>query len=101
MSKEKTTEEVRENFLNHLKELVDYWDSIDTKNTKEKLSGLVFSILSTLDGCSSVLPGFIVAPFPHKDDKEFNIQEGNDYYPENNYNSIKCDIAGSLHELFK
>lgn len=101
MSREKTMEEVREEFLGYIEMMINYWDDINSKNTKEKLNGLAFSILSMLDGCSASLPAFIVAPFPHKDDKNFNIEEGNNYYPENNYTNIKCDIAGELHEFFK
>jgi len=99
MSKEKTVEEVRTEFLEHIRELVNYWDRIEKDTTKEKLEGLAFSILVTLDGCSS-LPSFIVAPLTDKDNKQFNIEEDEDYYPENHEANIKCDISGELHELF-
>ena len=99
MSKEKSVEEVREEFLSHVRSMVDYWNDIEKETTKEKLEGLAFSILSTLDGCTN-LPCFIVAPLPHKDDRQFNIDEEEDYYAENKEDCVKCDIAGELHELF-
>jgi hypothetical protein len=99
MSREKTMEEVKEEFLNHIRGMVDYWNEIQKDTTKEKLNGLAFSILTMLDGYSS-MPSFIVAPLPHEDDKEYNIENEEDYYPENHNSDVKCDIAGSLHELF-
>lgn len=102
MSREYTTEEIREQFLDHIRAMVNYWDSIPKETTKEKLDGLAFSILAALDGSSAGLPGFIVAPLPHQDDKQYNIENDENYYPENDEieNQIKGDIAGLLHELF-
>lgn len=100
MSREKTVEEVRSDFLNHIKIMISCWDNLSNKTTKEKLEGLAFSILVALDGEAGILPAFIVAPFPHPDDKQFNIDENENYYPENDDAKINCDIAGSLHEYF-
>jgi len=102
MSKEYTKEEVREQFLDHIRMMVDYWDSIPKETTKEKLSGLAFSILTALDGCSADLPSFIVAPLSSPEDKQYHIDEDENYYPENHEieGKIKCDIAGGLHEFF-
>jgi len=99
MSREKTVEEVREEFLEHIRGLVNYWDGVENYTTKDKLQGLAFSILTTLDGCTD-LPSFIVAPLPHKDDKQYKIEEDENYYPENHNIDVKCDIAGDLHELY-
>ncbi len=81
--------------------MVDYWD----KNARErdvhgKLSGLAFSILAELDGSGVGLPPFIVAPMPYKDDQMYRQQRGENWYPYNNSDSVKADVAGSLHELF-
>lgn len=93
-----TTEEVREHFLNHVRNMVDYWDRhVERETTRERLSGLAFSLLVLLDG-GTHLPGFVVAPAPHRDDREFHISEGKNYYPE--APEVECDIAGFLHELF-
>jgi len=102
MSREKTTDEVREEFLSHIRYLIDYWNRIPQDSTKERLEGLVFSILVALDGGSS-LPGFIVAPIPHETDRECHIENGKDYYPENYgiENQIKGNIAGGLHKLLR
>jgi hypothetical protein len=102
MSKEYTKEEVREHFLRHVNSLIEYWDRDDldsVKTSRDRLEGLAFSIMVVLDGCAMALPGFIVAPFPHENDKEYAILEGDDYYAFNDEDLVKCDIAGSLHEL--
>lgn len=93
MSREKTTEEVREAFLAHIRNLCFNW-SRQEGSKRQILEGLAFSILVTLDGCGP-LPGWFLAVKPHPDDKEFHIEEGDDYYPEELKN-----IAGNLHERF-
>lgn len=102
-SKEKTTEEIREEFLKHVRSCINYWDTVDGKDApktqKDRLEGLAFSMLVALDGGAMALPGFIVAPCPHESDKEYHLSEGSDYYPENHELDVKGDIAGCLHEL--
>lgn len=102
MCREYTVGEIRKQFLEHIRGLVNYWDGIPEKTITEKLEGLAFSILVVLDGGAMGLPGFIVAPIPHPSDKQFHVEEGEDYYPDNYEieGRIKGDIAGELHELF-
>jgi hypothetical protein len=101
MSREWTEDEIREKFLAHVRVMVDYWDREPRAETqKRRLEGLAFSILVALDGCAGGLPGFIVAPSPHPEDKAFHQSEGENYYPENHEADVKGDIAGCLHELF-
>jgi hypothetical protein len=98
MSKEKTVDQIRDEFLTHVEHLVEYWDK-NTKDKREAMEGLAFSIMSTLDGSSMALPAFLVAPFPHESDKEYHIENESDYYPYNDESKINGDIAGCLHEL--
>lgn len=101
ITKEYTKDQVTENFLQNIKGLCRYWNRIEDQNTIEKLEGLAFSILSCIDGCSGAMPGFILAPLPHEDDKQFHIDEEDEfYYPQNHESKVNCDIAGGLHELF-
>ena len=94
MSKEKTEQEVREQFLNHVRMLVDYWEKETSKQTlRERLDGLAFSILVAIDGENVDLPPFILAPIPHEEDKQYRIDNGEDYYPENHNSNVKCYIA--------
>ncbi len=109
MAHELTTEEVRERFLDHVRTMVHYWETVSMKQRElvnetelhARLSGVAFSILVLLDG-GTRLPGFIVAPVPHESDKAFHQNEGSDWYPENHRieGQVQADIAGCLHELF-
>lgn len=95
-SRELTQDEVRDNFLSHIKGCIHYWNSQPGPQIS-KLEGLAFSILAAIDGCTD-LPGFILAPLPHKDDKQYCIDNEEDYYPQNSEGIVNCDIAGTLHE---
>src|SRR3972149_5783195 len=97
--REFTEEEVREKFLQHCWVLIDYWENVPNKSMHDKMVGLVFSILVSLDGESAGLPAVLVAPIPHPDDKEFLIREGESWFPENDERLVNCNIAGSLHDL--
>ena len=101
MSKEYTTEEVREKFLRKVNGIVKFWHEVKDRTELEKLDGVAFSIMSTLDGCAIDLPMFIVAPAPHETDKEFHQEDGSDWYPESHEveNEINGNISGCLHEL--
>lgn len=91
-----TDDEVRDQFLNHLARTVRYWIREDRAPTiTDKMTGLVHSILATIDGSDAALPGFILAPSPHPDDEQFHRDEGERWYPRD---ETKHDIAGALHE---
>lgn len=95
-AKAKTAEEVREEFLRHISDLVEYWDSESRAHTlRERLDGLAFSILNIFDGTTTALPAFNISCAPHPDDKEFSISNGEDWY-EDGLVINDC----SLHELW-
>lgn len=96
MSRPYTKEEVREEFLEYIRGLVDYWEyESRAKTSKEKLEGLAFSILSALDGCAAAIPGFEVKAIGTEEDIEFYKKNEENYYPLEGE-----DIAGCLHEHF-
>ena len=97
-SREYTQDEVRDMFLDYVRGITEYWLELPNKTTKERMEGLAFSILTCLDGGTS-LPGFIVAPAPHESDKEFHQDRGENWFPDNTESNVNCDIAGGLHEL--
>lgn len=101
MARELTREEVRDNFLEEVRIAVDYWasDAVLAHYTiHERLSGVAHTILAKLDGCSPGLPGFIVAPLPNPEDKQYFIEEDTNWYPENHEAEVSADIGGGLHE---
>lgn len=78
-------EKERENFLEHVSCLVEYWNREDLKgDQKERLEGLAFSILSFLDGCSGSIHSVIPAE---------EVSDGIIFDHRNN-------IAGCLHDEF-
>lgn len=94
MSREKTAVEVQQGFLEHIWDLIEYWEKENRAETsRDKLEGLAHSILAMLDGCSMGLPGFAVIPNPHPDDKRYYIENEEDWYPDN------VDIGGDLASL--
>lgn len=100
-----TEDEVRELFLQHVRNVVGYWTGVYDRGERtpaECISGCAFSILVMLDGGSADLPGWAVVPYPHEEDKAFLIAQGIKPYPElsNELHRQLVDIAGSLHELF-
>jgi len=98
MAREMKKTEVQQEFISEVKSIVAYWNKLKIA-PKEKTAGVAFSILNLIDGYGD-LPAFILAPDPHKDDKEYNKSRGQDYFPENNNSKVNCDIAGGLHDLF-
>ena len=92
--REYTAEETRDMLIKKIHALVNYWDK-ETRvtDTREKLSGLAFSILSTLDGGQMGLPGFVVSPNPHPTDKQYHQDQGENWFPDG------VDL-GVLHEFY-
>lgn len=99
-SREYTTDEIRQQFLEQVWTIISYWHNLPAKTCRERIEGLAFSMLVILDGESAGLPAFIVAPVPHPNDKAFCISEDENFYPENHDANVKGDITGPLHELF-
>lgn len=100
--REFTVEEVRTMFLKQVRAYIEYWsgDNVPSERTwRERMEGLAFSLLVTLDG-GTELPAFIVAPSPHPDDRLFRQGQGENWWPENLEGTVNADIAGCLHELF-
>jgi hypothetical protein len=97
ISRPYTPEEVRAKMLSHFKHLCKYWPQQTGahNDTEEKrMQNLVFSILVTLDGGSCALPAFDLIPAPHESDKEYHIENGENYYEKEVINNCQ------LHEIW-
>lgn len=76
-----TTEEVRDMYLNHMRVLVNYWHNESRCETeRERMEGLVFSILVMLDGGSASLPSVDLCLSPHPTDKEYLTSIGEKHF---------------------
>jgi hypothetical protein len=102
--REFTEDECRERFLRRIWDLIDYYlRETRRAEVEQKLEGLAFSILSILDGASIQMPGFAVVPKGCSDDSVYHRVHGEDWWPYNRpeaMGAIKCDLSGSLHDLF-
>lgn len=99
MPRQMTDDEVRAAFLRHVWTMIDYWAADRrTPDTRDKLAGLAFSILTAIDGFSMALPAFTLAPDPHPDDAAFHAANGVDWYPPGP--DVEHNIAGGLHDAF-
>ena len=95
MSRELTPKEAQDKFLDYTESILQYWLNESRCSTQEeRMRGLVYSILVTIDGEAASLPAFKLVPLPHQDDKQFDIECGQDYYP------TDVDIAGDLHDIW-
>lgn len=91
MSRQKTVEEVRQEFLDQMKGIGREWLRIQKEenyDTKRTMEGFLFSIYNVFDG-TSCLPGFDIIVRPHPDDKQFHIDEGENYYEDVYLHEIK------------
>lgn len=80
-SRELTAAEVREQFLQQVRCVTQYWSELPDISDQERCEGVAFSILNIIDGFSC-LPSFDLVVRPHHYDKQFHINEGENYYPD-------------------
>lgn len=100
--RELTVDEAREELIVHFWELVNYWDKVDGEHNqtqKQRMSGLLHSILCTLDGCTGAMPGFEIKPIVPKSDVSFIKSLPTDDIFSRNWFPAKTDIGGGLHEI--
>lgn len=95
-----TTEEVKEQFITEVNSIIDRWLSYENQSKEEAVRGAVFSILAAIDGVSSALPPFILAPITCRENQEDAKENGDKYYLLNDQQAVYNDIGGNLHDLF-
>ncbi len=90
-------EEMRDIFLDAVKCYVNYWNNLDIPSN-EKLEGLVFGIMSIIDGTSGAMPCSIdLVLRPHPDDKQYYIENDEKWIKDGM--CINDDVM--LHEYLK
>jgi len=106
-----TVDEARERLIIHFWHLIDYWEKtgdyadgfggMKTHTQRDRLEGLVHSILAALDGCTLMVPTMELKPIVSDEDIDFYKNEPYDpkfpiprqWYPPDE------DIGGALHEI--
>lgn len=97
ISKIRTKESLREDFLGTIRDMVHVWNSPDIDgDTKYKLEGLAFSILAMFDGCNPGIPTMDIVMRPHPEDKQFFIDNCEDWIEDGMI--INDDV--SLHDMW-
>jgi len=93
MSRAYTAKEVEEQFMEQLVGTLYYWLREDRAPTaKEKMEGMLFSILVMIDGGAG-MPAIDLVPNPHPDDKKYHQENGENWYARKAFNHAQ------LHEL--
>jgi len=92
----KTAEEARKAFLDTVHAIAHYWATVPDQTPRERCDGLAFSILGVLDGVNPGLPAVDIVLQPHPDDKEYCIEEGEDWYEPGMVINGDC----YLHDLY-
>lgn len=86
--------EVRDMFLKKIKSITNCWSNYEAKSNKERCEGVAFSILALIDGCSVGFPAINMLLAPHPDDKQYFIDNDEDYFEEGMLINNCC-----LHDL--
>lgn len=86
--------EVKDMFLKKIKSITNYWSNYESKSNKERCEGVAFSILALIDGCSVGFPAIDMRLAPHPDDKQYHIDNDEDYFEEGMLINNCC-----LHDL--
>ncbi|ARQ56894.1 hypothetical protein Kim5_CH00786 [Rhizobium sp. Kim5] len=95
--------ECRARLFAHLGAMTAYWRDLpeaqllagnsDGDVTEERLTGLLFSMLTAIDGSALSLPGFLLVPKVNPDDRE--AADGEEYWP-----SAAINEGVELHAAF-
>ncbi|MFL1475160.1 hypothetical protein ACJOYF_18365 [Acinetobacter baumannii] len=94
MSEPIPKEKIRDELLGQFRNLARYWAQHEGTDL-EKCEGLVHSILTTIDGLG-VFPAIDLVIRPHPDDKQYRIDNGDDYIEDGTV--INDDVV--LNDLF-
>lgn len=95
MSRAYTREEVREKFLNAVRDMANYWAKQITSK-EDVANGVAFSILGIMDGCNLEIPPMDLVVRSNASDKEYSIKNGENWYEDGMV--INGDV--SLHDIY-
>ncbi len=93
-SRAKTEKETKMEILEYIKTMRNYWIDLPSKSLKERMNGIIFSILVMFDG-ESDLPAMDIVIRPHEDDRDYNEKYDTNWFPDG---LILED--GDLHNLW-
>jgi hypothetical protein len=92
-----TADEVRDQFLQHVRGIAQHWASRPDKTPEQRCKGAMFSMLSLLDGAAMGFPAVSLTLAPHPDDQAYCRENGDNWYESG---MVFNDGEDALHELF-
>jgi len=90
-----TAEEITREYLQQMMGVAAYWARKPDQTPLQMCEGVVFSILCALDG-SSVLPGTKTLVAPHPEDKQYHIENGENWYEPGTEISLAHELLHTL-----
>ena len=97
----KSKETVQKEFLDTIKVISNYWANLPDQTPKQCCEGVALSILTLIDGCLGSFPVALdLVLRPHPDDKQYYIDNGEDYYEDGqviNESHTQNPFLQSLH----
>jgi hypothetical protein len=82
-----TEEEARKLFLNYICGMISYWNGEGSSNVdknrpcREKMEGLVHSILVFFDGGAGLFPSFDIVCVSNPEDEKYLKEQGENWFP--------------------
>lgn len=73
-----TAEELRNNVLNHVRLMVEYWATLPGLDEHARCDGVAFSILTMIDGSADQPPMALVA-LSSDEDKQYSVEKGENW----------------------
>lgn len=84
--------------IQHFICMVDYWLGVDRPTERERMMGLVHSILCTFDGSNCAFPAFDISPSYCDGDVDYMRERGERWFPQTAINSC-CSMHEMLHRI--
>jgi hypothetical protein len=92
-----TKQEVRDMLIGHIKGIAKYWaDETRTPDVLDKIEGALFSTLVIFDGGSIGLPAMDIILHPHPEDKDYAIENGENYFDDEMIINDDCELHGEF-----
>jgi len=93
-----TKEEAKEKVLKNIESLLNYWDSdiVSHRSRRERMNGLIFSMLVMFDGGQVNIPSMDIVLRPHPEDEDYHKGEGESWFEDGMAINDDCQ----LHEVW-
>jgi hypothetical protein len=93
-----TPAECRNRILDQIGSMVSYWEK-EPVSSRDKLSGLAFSIVSMIDGVVGTVPPLDLIPRPHPGDETILADEGENWFPSGTVINGDVCLHETIHEF--